>query len=95
MLYYIQKEKKGGKRMTKLKRILSNYGISMDGATVHAVAGYVSGGDIHLVHWKINNLSDLATLAGQCGNSQIRIILIWDNGTTQAVDVWPGEITGD
>lgn len=81
--------------MTKLKRILSNYGISMDGATVHAVAGHESGGDIHLIHWRINNFKDLVTLADQCKDSQIRIILIWDNGTTQAVDVWPGEITGD
>jgi hypothetical protein len=81
--------------MTKLKKFIDSYGISMDGATVHAVAGYVSGGDIRLIHWRINNFKELATLAGQCKDSQIRIILIWDNETTQAVDVWPGEITGD
>ena len=81
--------------MTKLKRILSSYNISMDGATVHAVAGRVSGGDIHLIHWRINNYSDLVTLADQCKNSQIRIILIWDKNKTQAVDVWPEEVTGD
>jgi hypothetical protein len=81
--------------MTELKKLLNSYDICMDGATVHAVAGHVSGGDIHLIHWRINNFKDLVTLADQCKNSQIRIILIWDNETTQAVDVWPGEITGD
>jgi hypothetical protein len=85
--------------MTKLKKFLASYPelecTNMDGATVHAVAGYKTGGDIHLIHWRINNFKDLVTLADQCKDSQIRIILIWDNGTTQAVDVWPGEITGD
>jgi hypothetical protein len=89
---------KGGIRMKKLNKFLATYPelewSSIKTATVHAVAGHKSGGDIHLTHWRINNFSDLATLAGQCGNSQIRIILIWDDGT-QAIDVWPGEITGD
>jgi hypothetical protein len=80
--------------MIKLKKFLNSYGISMDGATVHAIGGCNVSGDIHLIHWRINNFKELATLAGQCGNSQIRIILIWDK-ETQAIDVWPEEITGD
>jgi hypothetical protein len=80
--------------MIKLKKFLNSYGISMDGATVHAIGGCNVSGDIHLIYWRINNFKDLVTLADQCKNSQIRIILIWDK-ETQAIDVWPEEITGD
>ena len=88
--------------MTKLKKFLASYPeleeLTMDGVVaVHAVAGYQEQTDydyVHIVHWRLESLQDLAELADRCFDSMIRIILIFDDGKTKGLDVFPDEIPG-
>lgn len=87
--------------MTKLKKFLASYPeleeLTMDGVVaVHAVAGYQEqhGHVVHIVHWRISSLQELAELADRCPDSQIRIILIFDDCKTKGLDVFPDEIPG-
>jgi hypothetical protein len=86
--------------MTELKKFLASYPeleeLTMDGVVaVHAVAGYQEQSSyVHIVHWRISGLQELAELADRCFDSMIRIILIFDDGKTKGLDVFPDEIPG-
>jgi hypothetical protein len=89
--------------MTDLKKFLASYPEleeltnGMDGVVaVHAVAGYQEQTTdyVHIVHWRLESLQELAELADRCFDSMIRIILIFDDGKTKGLDVFPDEIPG-
>ena len=87
--------------MTELKKFLASYPelefTDMDGVVaVHAVAGYQEHRTdyVHIIHWRISSLQDLAELADRCFDSQIRIILIFDDGKTRGLDIFPDEVPG-
>jgi hypothetical protein len=87
--------------MTELKKFLASYPeleelTNMDGVVaVHAVAGYQEQSSyVHIVHWRLSSLQDLAELADRCFDSMIRIILIFEDCGTKGLDVFPDEIPG-